>query len=110
LLKNDASFREISILDHQGLEVLKLSERKVYFPSDLRNEAASAPFREAIRGRVYLGPVRTSIRAEPYLTVALPLKLTPDKAVGVLIAQTDLKFLWQVIADATLDMGDILTL
>ena len=105
LLKNDASFREISILDHQGLEVLKLSERKVYFPSDLRNEAASAPFREAIRGRVYLGPVRTSSRAEPYLTVALPLKLTPDKAVGVLIAQTDLKFLWQVIADANFGHG-----
>jgi signal transduction histidine kinase/HAMP domain-containing protein len=105
LLKNDPSLREVSVLDHQGKETLKLSERAIFLASDFRDQATTPPFVEAIQGRVYFGPVRTSTRAEPYLTMAIPIKPSPARTIGVLVAQIDLKFLWEEIAGAKFGRG-----
>ena len=99
LLKNDRSFNEISILDEHGWERVKTSERKVYLEAELGAEDQSATYRTAIQGQTYISPVYTSERAEPYLLLAVPLKSTPQKSVGVLIAKTNLKFLWDVVRE-----------
>ena len=39
LVKNDNSLTDASIIDAQGMEVLKVSDRKVYFPSDLSDQS-----------------------------------------------------------------------
>ena len=41
LVKNDSSFTHAAIIDSQGMEVLKVSDRKVYFPSDLTDQSKS---------------------------------------------------------------------
>jgi GAF domain-containing protein/HAMP domain-containing protein len=100
LMKNDPSFSEIAVLDSHGMELLKFSETQVYLRSDLRDRSASALFLTAARGQVFRGPVFTSNRAEPHVTLAVPLKQGPQKVEGVLIAQTNLKFLWEVVREA----------
>ena len=62
LVKNDTSFTDASIIDAQGMEVLKVSDRKVYFPSDLSDQSKSAKFNKAIKGEDYISPVYTSDR------------------------------------------------
>ena len=97
LVKNDNSFTEASIIDARGTEVVKVSDRKVYFPSDLSNQSKSAKFIKAIKGQDYISRVYTSDRAQPYVTVAIPLWGTAQNIVGVVSAEADLSFLWEVI-------------
>ena len=48
LVKNDGSFTDVSIIDARGMEVLKVSDRRVYFRSDLSDQSRSAKFNKAI--------------------------------------------------------------
>ena len=97
LVKNDSSFSDASIIDAQGMEVLKVSDRKVYFPSDLSDQSKSAKFNRAIKGEDYISPVYTSNQFQPYVTVAIPLWGGGQSVVGVATAEADLSFLWEVI-------------
>ena len=73
LVKNDSSFTHASIINSQGMEVVKVSDRKVYFPSDLTDQSKSPKFIKALKGEDYISPVYTSDRAQPYVTLAIPL-------------------------------------
>jgi Cache domain len=97
LLKNDPAFRQISIIDSRGTETIRSSEIRAFLPSDFRNWSGEAAYSKAIQGEVYIGPVRTSDRAEPYIVIAMPLMESPRKIIGVLAAHVNLRFLWEVI-------------
>jgi signal transduction histidine kinase len=97
LVKNDNSLTEASIIDARGMEVVRVSDRKVYFPSDFSDQSKSAKFNKAIKGEDYISQVYTSDRAQPYITVAIPLWGTAQSIVGVVAAEADLSFLWEVI-------------
>lgn len=97
LVKNDSSFSDASIIDARGMEVLKVSDRKVYFPSDLSDQSKSEKFSKATKGEDYISRVYTSTRAQPYVTIAIPLWGSAQSIVGVASAEADLSFLWEVI-------------
>ena len=97
LVKNDSSFSDASIIDARGMEVLKVSDRRVYFPSDFSDQSKSAKFVKAFKGEDYISPVYTSTRAQPYVTLAIPLWGAAQSIVGVASAEADLSFLWDVI-------------
>ena len=97
LVKNDGSFTDASIIDARGMEVLKVSDRKVYFPSDLADQSQSAKFNKAIKGEDYVSPVYTSDKAQPFITLAIPLWGAAQSIVGVASAEADLSFLWEVV-------------
>lgn len=97
LVKKDSSFTDASIIDARGMEVLKVSDRKIYFPSDLSDQSQSAKFNKAIKGEDYVSPVYTSDKAQPYITLAVPLWGAAQSFVGVASAEADLSFLWEVV-------------
>jgi signal transduction histidine kinase len=97
LVKNDSSFSEASIINSDGMEVVKVSDRKVFFPSDLTDQSQSLKFIKALKGDDYVSRVYTSDRAQPYVTVAIPLWGGAQSVVGVVSAEADLSFLWEVI-------------
>ena len=97
LVKNDNSFTHASIIDSQGMEVVKVSDRRVYFPSDLTDQSKSVKFIKALKGDDYISPVYTSTRAQPYVTLAIPLWGAAQSVVGVVSAEADLSFLWEAI-------------
>ncbi|MGE5302308.1 MAG: ATP-binding protein, partial [Alphaproteobacteria bacterium] len=97
LTKNDSSFTDASIIDSRGMEVVKVSDRKVYFPSDFSDQSKSAKFAKAIKGENYIGRVYTSDKAQPYLTIAIPLWGMGQSVAGVVAAEADLSFLWEAI-------------
>ena len=97
LVKNDNSLTDASIIDARGMEVVKVSDRKVYFPSDLSDQSKSAKFNRAIKGEDYISPVHTSDQFQPYVTMAIPLWGGGQSIVGVVATEADLSFLWEVI-------------
>ena len=97
LVKNDSSFTDASIIDARGMEVVKVSDRRVYFPSDFSDQSKSVKFNKAIKGENYISRVYTSDKAQPYVTVAIPLWGTAQSIVGVVAAEADLSFLWEVV-------------
>src|SRR5688500_831917 len=105
LLRNDQTFTEVSILDLQGREVVKISGRKIYLPGERFDQSGSAKFQQAVQGDIYISPVHTSDKAEPYVTIALPLRDAHREMIGVLAAETNLKFLWEVIGNIHFGVG-----
>ena len=97
LLKNDRAFTELAILDDRGQELLKFSERRVFLAADLRDQSGSVSYQRGMGGKFYISSVTTTEYAEPYVTMAVPLKSAPRKTDGVLVAKANLKFLWEVI-------------
>jgi signal transduction histidine kinase len=105
LLKNDLAFTEASILDSNGMELFKLSGRKVYTPNERSDQSRSDKFKQAIQGNTYVSRVYASDKAEPYVTLAVPLKAIHRDVIGVLSAETNLKFLWEVIGNVHFGVG-----
>src|SRR5262245_10879012 len=105
LVKNDSSFTDASIIDSQGMEVVKVSDRRVYFPSDLKDQSNSLKFIKAIKGEDYISAVHTSTRNQPYVTLAIPLWGAAQSIVGVVSAEADLSFLWEVIGKIRFGTG-----
>jgi HAMP domain-containing protein len=99
LLKNDRSFEEISIVDVQGNERVRISDRNVYFGGDLRDFREEATYTTAVRGQNHVSPVFTSDRAEPYLLLAVPLKSIRRQIIGVVVAKTNMQFLWDLMRE-----------
>ena len=97
VVKNDNSFTHAAIINSQGMEVVKVSDRKVYFPSDLTDQSKSPKFIKALKGEDYISQVYTSTRAQPYITLAIPLWGAAQSIIGVVSAEADLSFLWEEI-------------
>ncbi len=97
LLKNDNGLTEVSILNADGMEVVKVSARKLYVVSEFSDQSRSEKFTAAIRGDTYISAVYTSDKAEPYVTLAVPLKAPSQEIVGVVSAEANLRSLWEVI-------------
>ena len=99
LLKSDSALTEISILDADGMEVVKVSARELYTASEFNNQRDADKFRNTIRGETYFSQVYTSDKAEPYVTLAAPLKSPSREIIGVITAEVNLRFLWKNIGD-----------
>ncbi|MCL6582382.1 MAG: HAMP domain-containing protein [bacterium] len=89
---NFNEFREISLLDHQGLEVAtsRLEGEK------LRNRSQEEFFQKAIRGSVYLSKIFISNTLLPSMIIAIPLR-SVGTIDGVLVGELDLSDMWELI-------------
>src|SRR6266850_5332135 len=99
LLKTDQAITNASILDSKGVAVVKVSERRIYAPSEFSDQSESEKVNKAIRGDTYISPVYTSDKAEPYVTLAVALRAPSHEIVGVVSAEANLKFLWEIVGD-----------
>ncbi|MGZ8441785.1 MAG: GAF domain-containing protein, partial [Candidatus Binatia bacterium] len=97
LVKNDSSFTHASIINPEGKEILKVSDRKVYFPFDLADQSKSLKFTKALTGQNYISPVYTSSQSQPYVTLAIPLWGAAQSVAAVVSAEADLSFLWEAL-------------
>jgi len=110
LVKNDESFEEISVLDNQGQERLRVSDRKVYFDLDLRDLSKNPAFETAVKGKDYVSPVYTSDKDEPYIFIAVPLTNPTKSTVEVALARTSMRFLWELVRQETFGRAGIIYL
>lgn len=98
LLTYDVGFDLLALMDGTGREVAKVARYRLVTPGSLGNQADSPAFQTAREGTRYLGPVSTSEYNEPLVTLAVPVRDVQNRIVGVLSAEVNLKYMWDVIA------------
>lgn len=86
-------FRETSVINKSGQELMRVSSDKLYFPSDFRNFENNEEFKKAIRGEIYISqpffddPNRPDL---PFLTIMVPIESYPGNFIGVLAGKLGL--------------------
>ncbi len=98
LLKVVPAITSVVALDSDGVERFKLSRLQMVRPEDLKDRAIDQAFLQAREDRSFYGQVYLVQGSEPYARVAVPIKRF-TKVIGVLIAEVNLKHIWEVISD-----------
>ncbi len=104
-LKREPSIEELSLIDEQGKERVRVSRRETFAGEDLRDLFAEPLFREAADKDIAWGPVQIGKWSEPWLTFAVPLKGLHSAPIGVIRAVTNLRPLWLWTRDFNLSNG-----
>ena len=95
LLKQVLPITEISYLDAQGKEQLRVSRLKMDVVGSGDDYSREPEFLEAKAGKIYHGPVTFRKESEPYMTIAMA---GSGKDSGVTTAAVNLKFIWDVVS------------
>src|SRR5262245_56248352 len=98
LLKVAPAITEAVALDANGRERLKVSRVRMLLPEDLRDRSMAEAYMGAQGGRSYFGQVYFVRESEPYMTVAVPIERFAGDILGVLIAEVNLKYIWEVVS------------
>ena len=99
LMKLDPQIREVSFVAASGKRIGQISRDQVYNETRAVELAQEPKFLEPMRGNVFFGPVEYEFTAEPFVTVAVPVRYTVAEIAGVMIARVSLKTLWEAVAD-----------
>ncbi len=85
---------ELSQLDSQGHEQLKVSRLSMDVVGSGADYSADPRFTEALAKKVWFGPVYFRKDSEPYMTMAMAQS---GRNAGVTVAEVNLKLIWDVI-------------
>ncbi|HDQ71297.1 MAG TPA: response regulator [Chloroflexi bacterium] len=99
LLAYASGFDSLTLMDAVGQEVAKVSRYELVTRESLGSRADSADFVTAQGGERYLSPVSFSQYGEPFVTLAVPIRDEQNQVAGVLSADVNLKYMWDVIAE-----------
>jgi signal transduction histidine kinase/CheY-like chemotaxis protein len=95
LLRQAPAVTEVSYLDSDGREQIKVSRVAMDVVGSGADFAQDARFRDAKAKKRHLSPVHFRRETEPYLTLAIA---GTGRAAGVTVAEVNLKFIWEVIS------------
>jgi adenylate cyclase len=99
ILKTEPAITSVTALGSGGQELYKLSRVQLVLPGDLTIRGDDETFLRAKGGVTYFSPVYFVGDSEPYATIATPIERFAGEIVGVLIAEVNLKYIWDVVAD-----------
>ena len=86
-------FRETSVVNKSGQELIRVSSDKLYFPSDFRNFADKEEFKKAIQGEIYISqPFFDDLNRPdlPFITIMVPIESYPGNFIGALVGKLGL--------------------
>ncbi len=89
---------EAVAIDDAGVARTQVSRLRTILPGDRRDLKDSAAFKRARQGKSYFGPVYFVRGSEPYMTIAVPIERYAGEVIGVLQAEVNLKYIWEVIS------------
>jgi signal transduction histidine kinase/CheY-like chemotaxis protein/HPt (histidine-containing phosphotransfer) domain-containing protein len=95
LLRLSPAIAEITELDSQGREQLRVSRRIADRIGSNADLSASPAFRGANESRTYYGPVYFSGDTEPFMTLAAR---SGGRNPNVVVAEVNLRFIWDLVA------------
>jgi signal transduction histidine kinase len=99
LLEIAPEIEEVSIVDPDGQEQVRMSRERSLTKDDLRRINKLNVFREAVQGKAAIGPVYYSPKAEPNVAIAVPIEFDSARVYGVLKAVVSLKNLWNSVSE-----------
>jgi putative methionine-R-sulfoxide reductase with GAF domain/HAMP domain-containing protein len=98
LLGLEPAFRHLALLDVQGYEVAASSRQAQTEPGRLLRQAGADALVQVQQGRRYVGPVYVDdATSEPMVIVAVPVIDVFGDFQGTLMAEVNLKFMWDLV-------------
>jgi len=94
LLRQTPAISELLWIDRNGKEQLRVSRLALDVAGAGTDYSDKPAFKTAAAGNVYYGPVYFRKETEPYMTISRP---AGGSAGGVIVAEVNLKFVWEVI-------------
>jgi signal transduction histidine kinase len=98
LLKVTPAITTATILDTNGRELLKESRVELTRPEEPRDYSSDEAFVQARDGAPFFSPVYFVRQSEPYMNIGVPIEPFAGEVIGVLIAEVNLKYIWEVIS------------
>jgi signal transduction histidine kinase len=98
LLSIASAITEARALDDKGDVRVYVSR---FLVGDKQDYSKSASFLQAKQGVTFFGPVYFVRGSEPYMTIAVPIEGFPGNFMGVLQAEVNLRYIWDVVRDIT---------
>jgi GAF domain-containing protein/HAMP domain-containing protein/anti-sigma regulatory factor (Ser/Thr protein kinase) len=95
LLRQAPAITEVSYLDAEGHEQLKVSRLALDVVGSGTDYSQDPKFKEAKANKRYVSPVYFRKESEPYLTMAVT---GTARTSGVTVAEVNLKFIWDVVS------------
>ncbi len=92
------AINETAAIDVDGIAQAKISRSRAVSSSAAKDFSTSPAFQQARQGQSYFGPVYFAGDSEPYMTVALPIERYSRSIMGVLQAEVNLKYVWEVVS------------
>jgi signal transduction histidine kinase len=90
---------EAVALNLDGIKQAEISRFRGVSPAVITDLSTSTAFQHARQGNSYLGPVYFVRQSEPHMTIALPIEQFKRNVIGVLQAEVNLKYVWEVVSD-----------
>ncbi len=90
---------EAAALNRDGVKQAEISRFRGVSPAVISDLSTSTAFQQARQGNSYLGPVYFVRQSEPHMTIALPIEQFKRNVIGVLQAEVNLKYVWEVVSD-----------
>jgi signal transduction histidine kinase len=89
---------EAAALDISGVKQAQVSRARAV-SQDARSDFTTSPgFQRARQGKVDYGPVYFVQNSEPYMTIAFAIEHFAGTVIGVLQAEVNLKYVWDVVS------------
>jgi len=98
LLREAPAITTATAVDANGGERLKVSRVQMVRPEDLKDRSSDKAFVQARKGESFFSPVYFVRHSEPYMRIAVPIERFAKDVIGVLIAEVNLKYIWEVIS------------
>jgi signal transduction histidine kinase len=99
LMRVFPALTNIAVVDTTGRERIKESRVEMVDGNDLLNRSKDEAFIQAKAGSSFFSQVYFVRQSEPYMRIAVPIEVFAGKVIGVLIAEVNLKYIWDVISD-----------
>jgi signal transduction histidine kinase/HAMP domain-containing protein len=90
---------EAAAIDRDGIPRLHVSRFRAILPNEETDYSKSAAFLQARQGATFFGPVYFVRGSEPYVTMAVPIEEFPGSVIGVLQAEVNLSYIWEIVRD-----------
>ena len=98
LLRVSPAITTVTVLDSAGHEKFKVSRVTSFGVGDLSDRSSDEAFVQAKSGASFFGQVYFVRQSQPYMRIAVPVELFVGKVIGVLMAEVNLKYIWDVIS------------
>jgi two-component system, NtrC family, sensor kinase len=98
LLKVTPAITTATVLDANGRAQIQESRVEMIRPQELGDHSSDEAFVQARGGTSFFSPVYFVRQSEPYMHIAVPIEPFAGEVIGVLIAEVNLKYIWEVIS------------
>jgi methyl-accepting chemotaxis protein len=100
LLGLEPSFRQLVVLDLQGEKISRVSRLSSLMSSKLTLSEKEELLSITREGKDYIGPIYIDeMSSEPMVLIAVPIKNIFHDIKGTLIAEVNLKFMWELVSE-----------